>query len=225
MLSNLHTSAMKAADKVTTIRIILAPVFFILCNGTVFFSSVLPVSTPLIPVAEFFRYCQIPLLWIVFIAAEVTDMLDGMIARKRGEVSDFGKFYDPFADTLFQVTMFFCFVWHRILPVIPFLLVLYREFAILFVRNLMQKKGISMGARMGGKIKTVVYISAGCLALAVFSLRLLTIQFPGTLPAGLYSRLYPLLSRAAVAVFLAAVLLSILSFADYVKVYLKSSRQ
>jgi phosphatidylglycerophosphate synthase len=37
-------------------------------------------------------------------------MLDGMIARKQGEVSDFGKLYDPFADTLTQITYFLCFV-------------------------------------------------------------------------------------------------------------------
>ena len=36
-------------------------------------------------------------------------MIDGMVARKRKEVSEFGKLYDPFADTLTQITYFFCF--------------------------------------------------------------------------------------------------------------------
>ncbi|MCL1814584.1 MAG: CDP-diacylglycerol--glycerol-3-phosphate 3-phosphatidyltransferase [Treponema sp.] len=203
---------MKAADKVTTIRIILAPVFFIIYHFDKLFFSALP---------GFTRYGQILLLWIIFAAAELSDMLDGKIARKRREVSGFGKFYDPFADTLFQITLFFCFVWDRILPMIPFLLVLYREFAVLFVRNLMQKKGISMGASMGGKIKTVAYIIAGILALAAWSLRFFISFFQNT---GMYEKMYSIILRSAEVVFWLAVLLSLLSFADYVRVYRKHDK-
>ena len=213
---------MRAADKVTTIRIILAPVFFIVFNfyyfsGSAFWNTYMGgVNGSL---------WQIPVLWVIFAAAELSDMFDGMIARKRGEVNDFGKLYDPFADTLFQITIFFCFVQHSILPMIPFLLVVYREFAILFVRMLMQKKGISMGARMGGKIKTVVYISAGVLALVVHNLRILFQCFSSAGETDRYIRLYDFFSRSAVVVFILAVVLSLLSFADYVRVYLKSSKQ
>ena len=206
---------MRSADKITTVRIILAPVFFIVFNFNEFF----PASGPSFSM----RYWQIPVLWIIFAAAELSDMLDGMVARKQGAVSDFGKLYDPFADTLFQITIFFSFVMHNILPIVPFLLVVYREFAILFLRNLMQKKGISMGARMGGKIKTVVSIAAGVLALAVHSLRLLTSYFLNANLLETFERLYNLFSRSAVIVFLLAVLISLLSFADYLRVYLKSA--
>ncbi|MCL1812305.1 MAG: CDP-diacylglycerol--glycerol-3-phosphate 3-phosphatidyltransferase [Treponema sp.] len=208
---------MKAADKVTTIRIILAPVFFVVFNFYDFvnFSGSSAIG----------RFWQIPVLWIIFAVAELSDMLDGMIARKRGEVSDFGKLYDPFADTLFQITMFLGFVRHNILPIIPFLLVLYREFAILFVRILMQKKGISMGARAGGKIKTVVYIGTGVLALVVYSLRILFQRFSAAGKTDLYDCLYAFFSRSAVIVFILAVVLSFLSFADYFRVYLKNPEQ
>ena len=209
---------MKAADKVTTVRIILAPVFFVVYHFNKFFSGVPEPSGIL-------RCWQIPALWVVFIVAELTDMLDGRIARKRGEVSDFGKFYDPFADTIFQITLFFCFVWDRILPAIPFLLVLYREFAILFVRNLMQKRGISMGARIGGKIKTVIYISTGILALIVFDIRILASFFTGSVLFDSHGRLYASFSVLAVVVFWIAVFLSLLSFFDYVRVYRKSGRE
>jgi CDP-diacylglycerol--glycerol-3-phosphate 3-phosphatidyltransferase len=211
----LHTATMKAADKITTVRIILAPVFFVVYHFNKFF--------PALPKPSgFLRWWQIPALWAVFIVAELTDMIDGKTARKRGEASDFGKFYDPFADTIFQITLFFCFVWDQILPMIPFLLVLYREFAILFVRNLMQKKGISMGARMGGKIKTVVYISTGILALLVFDLRLLAPSFTGSRLFDPHDQLFFFLSVPAVVVFWIAVLLSLLSFFDYVRVYRRS---
>ena len=204
---------MKPADKVTTIRIILAPVFFTVFNFYDIF-----------PFWKFRPYWQIPVLWIIFIVAELSDMLDGMIARKRQEVSDFGKLFDPFADTIFQITLFFGFVRQNILPMVPFLLVIYREFAILFVRNLMQRKGISMGARTGGKIKTVIYIFTGVLALLVFNLRILFPCFADAGLSDLYNKIYPLLSHAAVIVFLLAVALSLLSFADYVRVYVKSTK-
>ncbi|GHV84543.1 CDP-diacylglycerol--glycerol-3-phosphate 3-phosphatidyltransferase [Spirochaetia bacterium] len=205
---------MKAADKVTSIRIVLAPIFFAL------YAFTRPVYDT---VTNSGHWWSVPVLWIILIVAELTDMLDGKIARKRGEVSDFGKFYDPFADTLTQITFFFCFVWDGILPLVPFLLVLYREFGILFIRNLMLKKGISMGARLGGKIKTVAYIIAAILALGVSSLeRLFPLWLKAGFDAELHNRLRSGLSLAAGAVFCAAVLVALLSFADYIRVYRNS---
>jgi CDP-diacylglycerol--glycerol-3-phosphate 3-phosphatidyltransferase len=138
-------------------------------------------------------------------------MVDGILARKRNEVSDFGKLFDPFADTLVQLTYFFCFVLDRILPAPLFLVVLYREYSILFVRNLMLKKGVAMGARMGGKIKTVAYIGAASLALLASSSRRL----------GLAPVFHTVFSRAALALFMLSVILAVVSFADYLKVYRK----
>jgi len=214
--ANPHTFTMTLADKVTSIRILLAPIFFVIYNFyTLFFSALLRPS-------GLWEYWQIPVLWVIFIVAELTDLWDGKIARKRNEVSNFGKLYDPFADTIMQITLFFCFVLDGMLPVIGLLLVLYREFGILFVRNLMQKKGISMGARMGGKIKTVAYITAAIMALLVFNLRLLYPLFLDFMDVELFRRIYTVFSMAAVAVFWLAVLISLLSFADYVRVYRKS---
>ncbi|MDR2661995.1 MAG: CDP-diacylglycerol--glycerol-3-phosphate 3-phosphatidyltransferase [Treponema sp.] len=200
---------MTLADKVTTLRIILAPVFFLLYN----LHKLVP---PLFSSPSAVLWL-VPVLWIIFIGAELTDMLDGMIARRRGEVSDFGKLYDPFADTIIQISMFFCFVWDGLLPVIPFLLILYREFAILFVRNLMLRRGIALGARMGGKIKTVTYIAAGTLALAASSLQRLS--GIGDSWVRWYNRFYLLCARAAALIFIIAVVLALVSFGDYVKVY------
>jgi len=154
----------------------------------------------------------VPVLWLLFVLSEITDFLDGIIARKRGEVSDFGKFFDPFADTLTQVTYFFCFVMDGILPPFLFLAVLYREFSILFIRNLMLKKGVAMGARMAGKIKTVTYVLAGALALMASSV----VRLGGD------AVLYRGLTIAAVAVFIVSVIIAFISFFDYVSVYSKT---
>ena len=208
---------MTLADKVTSVRLVLAPVFFVIYLWPLFMPSAFSVlpqmggASPLVIGAPW----TVPVLWVIFFLSEITDFLDGIIARKRGEVSDFGKFFDPFADTLTQITYFFCFVMDGILPPFLFLAVLYREFSILFIRNLMLKKGVAMGARMAGKIKTVTYVLAGALALLAASF----VRLGGD--AGLYQGF----AIAAVAVFIISVVIAFISFFDYVSVYKKTDKK
>jgi CDP-diacylglycerol--glycerol-3-phosphate 3-phosphatidyltransferase len=155
----------------------------------------------------------VSLLWVIFFISEITDMLDGMAARRLKQTSDFGKLFDPFADTLMQITCFLCFVIDGIIPAALFLVVLYREFGILFIRNLMLKKGVALGARISGKIKTVTYIAAATAALLCASLYRL----------GVFEFLQPALKITALAVFCISVLFSVLSFLDYVFVYRRAS--
>ena len=192
---------MTLADKVTSIRLVLAPAFFLVFLLPGFLPSLGAVWT-------------VPVLWIIFFVSEITDLLDGKIARKRGEVSDFGKLFDPFADTLTQITFFLCFVIDGILPAFLFLLVLYREFSILFIRNLMLRKGVALGARMSGKIKTVAYIIAGALALLAASLNRLAYN----------NEFYHWAVLAAISVFAFSVLAAIFSFFQYARVYIKTSK-
>jgi CDP-diacylglycerol--glycerol-3-phosphate 3-phosphatidyltransferase len=193
---------MTLADKVTSLRLVLAPVFFIV--------YLLPKMVPSWPPAG--GPWTVPVLWTLFIVSEITDMIDGQVARRRNQVSDFGKLFDPFADTLTQLTYFLCFVTNGIFPAALYLVVLYREFSILFVRNLMLKKGVAMGARITGKIKTVTYILAAALALLAASLPRL----------GIGQELFTGIKIAAQVVFLISVILSVLSFMDYITVYRKT---
>ena len=194
---------MTLANKLTLSRIVLAPVFFII--------YLLPLWFP----AWFTGVVgwTVPVLWAVFIISEITDMLDGMAARRQKSVSDFGKLFDPFADTFMQITCFLCFVIDGIFPAILFLLVIYREFGILFLRNLMLKKGVAMGARMGGKIKTVTYILAGAVALLAASLQRLALA----------ENLLPVFKTAALALFGVSVIFSLVSFFDYLSLYRKAA--
>jgi CDP-diacylglycerol--glycerol-3-phosphate 3-phosphatidyltransferase len=189
---------MNLADRLTLLRIILAPLFF---------------AVYLLP-AQFSGNVAwiIAFLWIIFAISELTDMLDGMAARHFKQTSDFGKLFDPFADTLMQMTCFLCFVVDGIFPAALFLVILYREFGILFIRNLMLKKGIAMGARISGKIKTVTYIAAVTAALLYASLSRL----------GAFEDIQPLVKTIAVVVFSVSVFFSLLSFFDYIRVYLAS---
>ncbi|MDR2632798.1 MAG: CDP-diacylglycerol--glycerol-3-phosphate 3-phosphatidyltransferase [Treponema sp.] len=196
---------MTLADKVTSLRLILAPSFFVLyLLPHKKLSGVLP-GDP-----DDFKWV-VPVLWGLFILSEITDLVDGKIARSRKEVSDFGKLFDPFADVLVRITYFLCFVLDGILPPLFFLVILYREIGIQFLRNLMLKKGVVMGARKGGKIKAVTYMLAGVVALLAASVERL----------GFEAGISLLLRMSAQVVFGMAMVTSIVSFLDYLAIYTK----
>ncbi len=189
---------MKLADKITATRLVLAPFFLLVYFLPIWFS--LPAGW------------TVPVLWVILVIAELTDLLDGHIARARNEVSDFGKLFDPFSDTLVRITYFLCFVADGILPVILFAVVLYREFGILFLRTLMMRMGIAMGARSGGKAKAVAYMLTGAGALVASSLGRL----------GAPSEIFSVARLVAVGLFAVSVLLSLSSFVDYYRVFKKA---
>ena len=179
---------MTKADKVTMSRIVLAPLFFILYS----YSILPPIPT-------------IALLWLLFAVIEASDFVDGKIARASNEVSDFGKLFDPFADVLARLTYFSCFAFSGIMPLLSFIIVIYREFSINFLRMMLAFKGIAMGARPGGKLKAGLYMVSGMLALLEASLERLAI----------FSSLLPALKIIVFIVFCIAGVLSVISFIDY----------
>jgi len=206
---------MNLANLLTLFRIILAPVFL-----TIY---LLPK-----PHASW----AVPALWVIFIISEITDYFDGLAARKLNLTSDFGKLFDPFADTIVQITCFLCFIIDRvwgegIIPVILFVLVIYRELAILFLRNLMLKKGVTLGARMCGKIKTIAYIIAAGTALLTASFERL-IFIPSAADTQLMAvrgNLLPFLKTGSLVIFIISVCLAVVSFVDYLVIYLKTNKR
>jgi len=193
---------MKLSNFFTSIRIVLAPIFYFLF----FFPGWIGYG------GELSVFLLIPL----FIFMEFTDYLDGYYARKLKQVSDFGKLFDPFADVMANITVLFCFVLAGYLPAILFLIILYREMGILFIRMLARGKGITIGARKGGKTKTVLYIVAAGFSLAIESVVRLHFSLGGYVSVarminlGLYS---------------VAVIVSVLSFVDYLRHFSKLLKQ
>ena len=160
----------------------------------------------------------VPVLWLIFIISEITDLLDGMAARKLNLTTDLGKLLDPFADTIMQITCFLCFVIDGYLPSILFLIVIYREFAVLLLRNLMLKKGVAMGASMTGKIKTVLYIvTAGFVLTAESIIRIETTH-------NIFSIMYRCFVIGANSLFGIAIIFSIVSFIEYCSALKKAKK-
>ncbi len=102
---------------------------------------------------------------IIFIVAAITDWLDGFLARKNNQVSNFGKLWDPIADKLLVLAaLLLLMAWGRV-GFIAVLILESRELIIGGVRSLAAANGVVIAADMSGKIKTVVQFIAIILLL------------------------------------------------------------
>ncbi len=97
---------------------------------------------------------------VIFIAAALTDMLDGKIARKYNLVTNFGKLMDPLADKLLVMSALVCLVELARVPGWMVIVILAREFAVTGLRQVAASEGIVIAAGMTGKIKTITQMIA-----------------------------------------------------------------
>ena len=110
---------------------------------------------------------------IVFLFAALTDWLDGWLARKFGQVSEFGKFMDALSDKVLTLGMFVSLLalgelgkW----ALFPILLILSRELLITGLRLVASGRGKTLAAEKIGKLKTVIQLTCICLILAKLSM-------------------------------------------------------
>ncbi|MBC8478361.1 MAG: CDP-diacylglycerol--glycerol-3-phosphate 3-phosphatidyltransferase [Candidatus Delongbacteria bacterium] len=132
---------MSVANILTASRILLSPLFVIIflgCEGLL---------------ARIFT-----LLLVVIM--ELTDAFDGYFARKRNEVSDFGKILDPLADSLSRLTIFISFLVAGIAPIWMVLVFLYRDSTISTIRIVCAYNKLVLAALRSGKIKAIVQATA-----------------------------------------------------------------
>ncbi len=184
---------MNLPNTITVVRIFLSPLFF------VFFF--LPQWTGC---CELFSMAMIVVL---FLGSELTDFLDGYFARKLDLVTDVGKVIDPFADVMSRLTYFFCFTLSGLMPAWIFLVVLYRELGITFLRMLLIGKGTAMAASLWGKAKAVTYALGGVLGIAYTVLSRISPELPGL----------GSLKTFTVAVFVLGAVSSVFSFITYIR--------
>ena len=131
---------------------------------------------------------------ILFIAASLTDLLDGKIARKYNLVTNFGKFMDPLVDKLLVCSALICLIELGQLPAWVVIIIISREFIISGFRLVAADNGIVIAASYWGKFKTVFQMTA--VILLIFNIPSLA-----------------LLTNIVLAV---AVVLTVVSLADYI---------
>jgi CDP-diacylglycerol---glycerol-3-phosphate 3-phosphatidyltransferase len=116
----------------------------------------------LTPVAdEWFGISGYALAIAIFIAASLTDILDGHLARKRNQVSNLGKLLDPIADKLLVSAALIVLVEKHLAPAWAVVIILGREFIITGLRSIAAADGIVIQAQTSGKIK----MWAQCVAI------------------------------------------------------------
>jgi CDP-diacylglycerol--glycerol-3-phosphate 3-phosphatidyltransferase len=101
---------------------------------------------------------QIPLRFslalAVFLLATLTDYLDGVIARRCGLITDFGKLMDPLADKILTASAFIGLCGSGLIPAWAVIVIISREFLITGLRSLAASKAVVIPADKLGKHKT-----------------------------------------------------------------------
>lgn len=92
---------------------------------------------------------------IIFSIGSITDAIDGHLARKHKQITNFGKFLDPIADKILTTSALLAFMSMGLCNIWIVMLVLTREFAIASVRMIAAAGGVVIPANIWGKIKTV----------------------------------------------------------------------
>ncbi len=130
------------ANKITLLRIALIPIFLLLA---------------------YLGY-RWPALF-VFIAASLTDMADGYIARHYNQITNFGKFMDPLADKMLVLAAMCLFVEEGYMPGWVMAIVLFREFGVSGLRLVAAEKNRVIAAAWSGKIKTTCTMIGLCFMM------------------------------------------------------------
>lgn len=139
---------MTTASKITLVRVFLIP----LVMASMYLSK---------GVTGAWMYISL----FLFILASITDYIDGQIARKCNQVSDFGKFLDPLADKLLTIAVMTMFCeWGRF-PAWALMIVLTREFAVTGLRLVAVGKGTVIAAGWSGKVKTASTMVGLCVIM------------------------------------------------------------
>ena len=143
---------MTTANKITLTRIAMIPFF-------IYFAA-----QPMLIIDETRYLAAFPtstvIALVLFCVASFTDFLDGYVARKYNQVTDFGKFVDPLADKLLVASALILFVEQKAMAGWMVCVILARELIITSLRVVAANKGRVLAATWTGKVKTCVQIGA-----------------------------------------------------------------
>ncbi len=138
---------MNTPNMLTILRVIMIPFFVIFL---------------LLDITEYDKYIALA----IFIVASLTDTLDGYLARKNNQITNFGKFMDPLADKLLVSAAMICLVELHRIPGWVVIVIISREFIISGFRLVASDNGIVIAASWWGKVKTITQMLMIILVIA-----------------------------------------------------------
>lgn len=195
------TSIWTPANIITCVRILFIPLFMIASELSF---AVAPKGGA---VAGLAGGTWALLAFVLYVVLSATDKIDGDLARKRGEVTDFGKFLDPIADKLLVFSALLILLEHGLVNVWFVFIILLREFLVSALRMVASANGEVIAADKLGKAKTAVTMVSLCAYLLGIALELLAL--PGMAQAT------SIVFTVAWATMVAAVVLTVISGAQY----------
>lgn len=134
---------MNIAHYITFIRIFISPIFLLVYLE----HEYLNISLTALPYVLLF----------LFGISELSDAVDGYLARKYNQVTDLGKILDPMADSIYRISVFLTFTLPPIkLPMLLIFIFIYRDSVISTLRTICALKGFTLAARPSGKIKAFI---------------------------------------------------------------------
>ncbi|MBN1578257.1 MAG: CDP-alcohol phosphatidyltransferase family protein [Chitinispirillaceae bacterium] len=139
------------------------------------------------------------LIWAAIgcaIMIELSDMFDGMIARSRGEVTDFGKVCDPVADSVSRQTVFISFMVAGIIPLWLYLVFFYRDAFMQLMRIVCASSGIVLAARQSGKLKAIMQAIATFIVLLIVLAKVHHVSWIPQSVAGMHTGFWVVLATA-----------------------------
>ncbi|MBC8214681.1 MAG: CDP-diacylglycerol--glycerol-3-phosphate 3-phosphatidyltransferase [Candidatus Marinimicrobia bacterium] len=105
---------------------------------------------------------------IVFIIASLTDLYDGILARKFNTVSKFGMFLDPLADKFLVLSAFISFCIIGDVELWMLIVIIVRDIFVTLLRSIMEAKKVTMHTSKGGKLKTTLQMIVIHLILLIY---------------------------------------------------------
>lgn len=156
---------MTAANKITLTRIAMIPFFLYFASQSMIVYDKAASAETLIPTFHFPTATVVAL--VLFCVASFTDFLDGYVARKYNQVTDFGKFVDPLADKLLVSSALILFAEQGAIAGWMVCVILARELIITSLRVVAANKGRVLAATWTGKVKTCVQIG-GIIAIYLY---------------------------------------------------------
>ena len=192
---------MNLPNKLTVFRVILVVVMLVI--------SYIPIN---------YSFLNINLnMWLlnaIFIIASITDSLDGKIARKNNQITDFGKFLDPIADKILVLTAMLILVERGMLPAWIPIIVIIREFLVSGYRLVVvQKESKVIAASWYGKVKT----TAQMIAIICAFININNTNIFGNFIHGNLTGLPLVINFITTIAFIIAVITTIISGIDYLK--------
>ena len=150
------TSIWTPANIITCVRIAFIPLFMI--ASEVSFAVAQQSYDSSIATAAAWAFSA----FVLYVLLSATDKVDGDLARKRGEVTDFGKFLDPIADKLLVFSALLVLLEHGYVNVWFVFIILLREFLVSALRMVASANGVVVAADKLGKWKTAVTMVSLC---------------------------------------------------------------